>query len=226
MQDAEQIYRQYRSKLLAFIQQRVRDQNIAEDVLHDVFVKILGLNGRLKEPAKITAWLYEVTRNATIDRLRSNRPYDELPGEIAANNDELSAEARLAGFLQPMIDGLPKIYRDAITLSELDGIPLKHIAEHEGVSVSAVKSRVQRGRHMLHAMLVACCAFEFSHDGAIMDYWPKSGGSCRCGGSKNGARTLSKRSLWEEAQQQSAYQLDPDSIGSSPPHCPHGRRNA
>jgi RNA polymerase sigma-70 factor, ECF subfamily len=67
MQNAEQIYRQYRSKLLASIQERVRDEQMAEDVLHDVCVKIVGRNHHLREPAKLTAWLYQVTRNATID---------------------------------------------------------------------------------------------------------------------------------------------------------------
>lgn len=101
MENAEQVYRQYRSKLLAFIQQRVGGQELAQDILHDVFVKILGRENCLREPAKITAWLYQVTRNAIIDRLRSSRPHEELPQEIAANNEECTAEARLASFCSP-----------------------------------------------------------------------------------------------------------------------------
>jgi RNA polymerase sigma-70 factor (ECF subfamily) len=181
MENAEELYRQYRSKLLRFIQHQVRDAELAEDVLHDVFVKIVGRGHRLREPAKITSWLYQVTRNATIDRLRSNRPYGQLPHAIA-NDDGPTAEARLANFLRPMIDMLPQIYRDAIILSDLDGMPLKQIAAREGVSVSAIKSRVQRGRRMLQVMLRDCCAFEFSRDGAIMDFWPKSESGCICSG--------------------------------------------
>jgi RNA polymerase sigma-70 factor, ECF subfamily len=204
MQNAEQVYRQYRSKLLAFIQQRVRDQQMAEDVLHDVFVKIVGRKNCLREPVKITAWLYQVTRNATIDRLRSNRPHEELPQQIVANNEEPTAEARLASFLRPMIDTLPEIYRDTIIFSELNGMPLKQIAEREGITVSAVKSRVQRGRRMLEAMLRDCCAFEFSRDGAIMDFWPKSASSCRCSHSGNGSRVLASGTAAEEAQKPSS----------------------
>ena len=83
VQNAEHVYSQYRSQLLAFIQQRVGDRDLAQDVLHDVFVKIVGRQDCLKESAKITAWLYQVTRNAIIDRLRSSRPHEELPHEIA-----------------------------------------------------------------------------------------------------------------------------------------------
>jgi RNA polymerase sigma-70 factor (ECF subfamily) len=89
----EQVYRQYRSELLAFIQQRVGTREVAQDILHDVFVKILGRTDCLREPAKITAWLYQVTRNAIIDRFRSNRLHQELPQEIPFNNEESTAEA-------------------------------------------------------------------------------------------------------------------------------------
>jgi RNA polymerase sigma-70 factor (ECF subfamily) len=189
MQNVEQVYGAYRSKLLAFIQQRVGSRELAQDILHDVFVKILGRGNSLKEPAKVTAWLYQVTRNAIIDRLRSYKPHEELPPEIAAHNEESTAESKLASFLLPMIEALPEIYHDAILLSDLEGLRLKEIAVREGVTVSAVKSRVQRGRRLLETMLRDCCTLEFSHGGAITDFWPKVDSGCRCGGSRNGAGT-------------------------------------
>jgi RNA polymerase sigma-70 factor, ECF subfamily len=186
-----QVYRQYRSELLAFIQQRVGSRELAQDILHDVFVKILGREDRLREPAKITAWLYQVTRNAIIDRFRSNKFHEELPQEIPANDEESTAEARLAGFLRPMIETLPAIYRDALIMSDIDGLGLKQIAKRDGLTVSAVKSRVRRGRLMLEAMVRDCCTLEFSSRGEIMDFWPRSAGRCRCLNSPNGMRSLS-----------------------------------
>jgi RNA polymerase sigma-70 factor (ECF subfamily) len=178
--NAEQLYTQYRSQLLAFIQQRIGDRDLAQDVLHDVFVKIVSRDDCLREPAKTTAWLYQVTRNAIVDRLRANRPLHELPHEIADDSEAPTAEARLASFLRPMIDTLPGIYREAIILSDLDAVPLKQIAARHGISVSAVKSRVQRGRRILEAMLHDCCAFELSESGMILDFWPKDASGCRC----------------------------------------------
>jgi RNA polymerase sigma-70 factor (ECF subfamily) len=182
VQNADQMYSQYRSKLLGFIRQRVSDRQAAEDILHDVFVKILGRKDCIREPAKITAWLYQVTRNAVVDHLRSSRPHYELPQDIEAEIDESKASAELARCLRPMIDALPATYREAIILSDLDGLPLKQIAGHEGITVSAVKSRVQRGRRMLESMLRDCCALEFSRRGAIMDFWPKVDSACCRGG--------------------------------------------
>jgi RNA polymerase sigma-70 factor (ECF subfamily) len=203
MQNAEQMYRQYRSKLLAFIQHRVGSRELAQDILHDVFVKIIA-HENLREPAKVTAWLYQVTRNAVIDRLRSNRPYEELPQEIAAPNEESTAEARLASFLRPMIESLPAIYRDALILSDLEDLPLKQIAEREGITVSAVKSRVQRGRHMLEKMLRDCCAFEFSRRGAIVDFWPRADSGCRCHDSGNSPSAYPRRTTAEGSRERSS----------------------
>jgi RNA polymerase sigma-70 factor (ECF subfamily) len=204
VQNAEHVYSQYRSQLLGFIQQRVGDRDLAQDVLHDVFVKIIGRLDCLREPAKITAWLYQVTRNTIIDRLRSSRPHEELPQEIAADDEEPTAETRLAGFLRPMIDALPQIYRDAVILSDLDGVPLKQIAERERVTVSAVKSRVQRGRRMLETRMHDCCTLEFSRRGEIMDFWPKSHSGCRCHDSESGPPAFASTAVAEAVLQQSS----------------------
>ena len=185
MQNADQVYREYRSRLLAFIQQRVGARALAEDILHDMFVKLVGRETGLREPAKLTAWLYQVTRNAIVDRFRADRRHEELPQAIADDRDELTAEARLAGCMRPMIDALPEIYRNAISLSDLDGLPLKAIAERAGISVSAVKSRVQRGRRMLETMLTDCCTLELSRHGEIMDFWPKADGRGSCSTSRS-----------------------------------------
>jgi len=99
MQNIEHVYSQYQSRLLGFIRQRVGDPDLSQDILHDVFVKIVGRQDSLREPARITAWLYQVTRNAIIDRLRSSRPYEQLPQEIADAGEVPTAESKLAGFL-------------------------------------------------------------------------------------------------------------------------------
>ena len=174
------MYRQYRSKLLGFITLRVGDRGLAEDILHDVFAKVITREDSLREPAKLTGWLYKVTRNAIIDRLRSNRPFVELPREIEAENEESTAEAKLAACLQPMIEALPETYREAVMLSEIDGMPLKRIAEGQRITLSGVKSRVQRGRQKLEVMLRDCCALEFSRDGTVMDFSPKASSGRPC----------------------------------------------
>ena len=108
-------------------------------------LKVIAREDSLRDSAKLTGWLYQVTRNAIVDLLRSNRRLDELRREIETKNDETGAEAKLSACLQPMIDALLETHRDAVMLSEIDGVPLKRIAEGQRISLSGAKSRVQRG---------------------------------------------------------------------------------
>jgi RNA polymerase sigma-70 factor (ECF subfamily) len=85
-------------------------------------------------------------------------------------------EARLAASLRSMIDCLPEEYREALILTEFEGITQQELAQRLGLSLSGAKSRVQRGRKMLREMLLACCHFEFDRLGKVIDYYPH----CQC----------------------------------------------
>jgi RNA polymerase sigma-70 factor (ECF subfamily) len=81
-----------------------------------------------------------------------------------------------------MIDNLPEPYREAIVLTELEGLTQQQLAERAGLSLSGAKSRVQRGRAMLKAELEACCRFEFDQRGRVMDCEPRRRQPCpECG---------------------------------------------
>src|SRR5260221_14706069 len=78
--------------------------------------------------------------------------------------------------IQEMIDDLPVDYRQALLLTEYEGLTQRELAERLGLSLSGAKSRVQRAREKLKAMLLDCCHFEFDRLGKIIDYQPR----CAC----------------------------------------------
>lgn len=81
-----------------------------------------------------------------------------------------------------MIDALPEPYREAIVLTELEGLTQKTLAQRLGISVSGAKSRVQRGREQLKQMLHECCSFEFDRRGKVIECEPRSRDACgECG---------------------------------------------
>ena len=59
-------------------------------------------------------------------------------------------------------------------LSELQGLKHREVSQIQEISLSAVKSRVQRGRVLLKEMLVDCCSLEFDHEGRLCDYERKN----------------------------------------------------
>jgi len=169
----ENIWQDYHQKLYHFISTRVSGQPaIADDILQDVFIKVYNRIDTLKDDTKLQSWIYQITRNAIIDYYRSRKIPAELPNMLTEKKPEPFTETRqeIASWLQPMIQNLPEPYRETMLLSEINGLPHKVIAEQNGVSISGVKSRVQRGRKMVKEMLTDCCLFEFDHQGRVLDY--------------------------------------------------------
>jgi RNA polymerase sigma-70 factor (ECF subfamily) len=77
-----------------------------------------------------------------------------------------------------MIYSLPERYREALILTEFDGLTQKELAERVGISLSGAKSRVQRGREMLKGMLHECCRFEFDRRGRVIECEPRAEDNC------------------------------------------------
>jgi RNA polymerase sigma-70 factor (ECF subfamily) len=80
-----------------------------------------------------------------------------------------------------MIEGLSQDYRDAITLVELEGLTQQAAAKQMGVSLSGMKSRVQRGRARLKQMLDDCCLIELDRRKGVIDYQSRRADCNLCG---------------------------------------------
>lgn len=171
----EQIWEQYRTSLLVFIQKRVDDPMASEDILQDVFLRIYSNLPTLQDVNRLPGWIYQITRNAVVDYYRSRRPSLPLPEWVTQpeSENEESVEKELACCLLPMIETLPEKYRTAIILSDIDGVPQSQIAESQKITLSAAKSRVQRGRKLLKIMFEDCCVFNFDVRGQLMNYEPR-----------------------------------------------------
>jgi RNA polymerase sigma-70 factor (ECF subfamily) len=176
----ENIWNEFAGKLGQFIRARVADPATAEDILQDVFVKIQGRLDHLEDPAKLQGWLYLITRNAIIDHYRTRKQTTEVPETLLAEPPENDTELDgLKASFRRMIYSLPEPYRDALVLTEFEGLTQKELAERLGISLSGAKSRVQRGREQLREMLQECCTFEFDRRGKVIECQPRAEGGCQ-----------------------------------------------
>ena len=175
-EEIEQIWKEYHDKLLSFIQKRVNDNNMSEDILQDVFVNILTKINTLKNSSKLRSWLYQVTRNAISDYYRDKKKADNIPAGSfdLESEDEDNIMKEVESWVGCLIKGLPDIYRDAVELSEIEGIPQKDIAKMLNISYPNARSRIQRGRNMLKDKLTECCLFNVDVYGNILDYQGKN----------------------------------------------------
>lgn len=171
----EDIWNEFSQQLRGFISKRVSDPADAEDVLQDVFIKLHTRIDTLRESDRLAPWLYQIARNTIADYYRTRRQTMPVPETLAVYDEPAEGEAvtRLASGLTGMIDCLPDKYRQAVVLSELQGVPQQKVAEQLGLSLSGAKSRVQRGRGLLRSALLDCCHFEFDRRGHVIDYTPR-----------------------------------------------------
>ncbi len=170
----------FAEKLGGFIRSRVADPATADDIRQEVFLK---LHRRLQgsgSVANIEAWLFRTARNAVIDHYRTRKKSVALPDSLAAQPVAEDGEfAGLRAAFRRMIASLPDPYREAVTLADLEGLKQADVAARLGISLSGAKSRVQRGREQLKAMLDACCVFEFDRRGGVIDCTPRPAATCQ-----------------------------------------------
>jgi RNA polymerase sigma-70 factor, ECF subfamily len=195
--DTQQIWVEFSGRLRAFIARRVESDADADDILQDVFLRIHRHVETVERRERLVSWLFQVTRNAIADYYRAPGRRRELPAGaphelegrhkehgwdgIGDDDDELrTAKRELAACLRPMIEQLPPRYRTAVTLVDLEGVLQKEAAARAGVSLSGMKSRVQRGRQALEHLLHDCCRIELDAGGRITDYQPRGDGCGPC----------------------------------------------
>lgn len=179
-QRMEAIWHEFSADLGRVIRSRVADPATAEDILQDVFVKLNRNLPQLSESTKVGAWLHLVARNAIIDHYRSRKETVEVPEDLSIGTSVADSEMPgLTAATRRMIDSLPEPDRTALIRTEIDGLTQREFAEELGISLSGAKSRVQRARERLKAMLEDCCRFEFDRRGRIIECDPRSPMDCR-----------------------------------------------
>ena len=151
------LYRAYAQKLLDICRHYVKEEEVAEDLLHDAFVVIFNSIGDLREEKKIEGWMITIVRNLCLKYLQSVEhnlvSLSELSTEIQDEPyDNKTPTIDLAQLLSA-IDALPKGNREVFRLSVLDGLSHQEIGALLGISPHSSSSQLSRAKKMLRAML-------------------------------------------------------------------------
>ena len=156
----EQLVKKYQPQLKSFIRKRVPNKEDAEDILQDVFYQLIKAVEETVNPIEqVTAWLYRVTRNIIINKSKKKQE-EELPSyqydedenvlkefsEVLFNDDNPTPETEYLRSLvwkelETALSELPVEQRKIFELTELEGLPVKEIAENTGIPVNTLLSR-------------------------------------------------------------------------------------
>ncbi len=168
---AETVYNDFHAKLRSFALQRVSDPDVVDDILQDLYLKIHSHVQDLRDTDRLESWMFQIMRNAIADYYRRARPQTDLPDSLPAPvEEEPDATTELAASIGDMVRCLPRKYRQALELTDMQGLSQAELAARLNISVSGAKSRVQRAREKLKEAFLDCCHFEFDRYGRVIDY--------------------------------------------------------
>lgn len=186
----EQMWRDVIAQLRAFVRRRIADPDRADDLVGEILLRVQKGVHAVDDRERLANWVFRVARNAVIDeyrraareRERLMATPTEAPTEdpVPGDDDPAGAVEELTKCLRPLLGGLPPDQRRAVELIDLDGWAQSRAARSEGVSLSGMKSRVQRGRRRLASLLGECCVLTLDARGVPFDFTPPH--RCDCAG--------------------------------------------
>lgn len=176
--EARGAWRELEARLRPYVARRVASTADIDDVLQDTFVRVHRGVGKLADDERFGAWVYRVAASAIGDyrRARGRNPLAPASAEsrepLAAEPDE-NLESELSECVALFVARLPSPYREAVTLTELQGLTQKDAAEMLGIGLPAMKSRVQRGRERIRRMFEECCQISVDCRGRVIECTPR-----------------------------------------------------
>jgi RNA polymerase sigma-70 factor (ECF subfamily) len=187
----EELWRDFSTQLRAFILRRVARPADADDILQIVFLRMARGLVDLRDQDRLLAWMYTLTRNAITDYYRAAVHRRELTVQAVPDvpaddgrlvEDDQRAVRDLAACLLPMLSSLSVEQAAAVRMVDLEGRAQAAAADAAGISLSGMKSRVQRGRTALRHLLLACCEVSQDRRGHVHEYRSRDG-NCDCAAS-------------------------------------------
>jgi RNA polymerase sigma-70 factor (ECF subfamily) len=158
----EMLMRRYNQRLFRVIRSVVMNDDEAEDVLQEAWVRAYEHLDQFAGRASFSTWVTRIAFHEALARTRKNRrwtPLENPEGEImaeaerrqtAAETPEMQAErSQLGRMLEAAVDGLPETYRSVFVLREVEQLSTTETAECLELSEEAVKTRLHRSRALL-----------------------------------------------------------------------------
>ena len=164
------------ARLRPYVARRVASRADVDDVLQEIFIRVhKGLDG-LRDGERFGGWVYRIAEHAVADYARAHAkatnvaPVDNVAApELDRSVECQNLQADLGECVALFVARLPSPYREAITLTELEGLTQKDAAEMLGISTSGMKSRVQRGREKIRDMFDECCKISVDCRGRVVE---------------------------------------------------------
>ncbi|MES1214494.1 MAG: sigma-70 family RNA polymerase sigma factor [Bacteroidota bacterium] len=183
MQAVVDIWKTFDKALYDLICKRVNHHDHCHDILQEVYIKVIQNIDKVENASNTKSYLLRVADNAVVDYYRqcSNKPNKELEEDLLLTEETVLADKSLQladCCLRPMIESLEPIYKEALIMTELEGLTQQQYADKIGISTSNAKIRVHRAKQKLKEVIQSCCTYYFDSYGNVVDSEKKPGNCC------------------------------------------------
>lgn len=184
--DTASLWLAYGKELRHFIQKRVGDPELADDLLQDVFLRIHAHLDTLSHEERVGKWVFQIARNRIADYFKTRKNDFPLPETGPIADGTVLEETIVDGSVEPIlrrgilavISFLPDFDRQLIRLSVCGDIPQIELARRFNMPYSSVKSRVQRAKKKMKDLMTCYCHVEQDVCGRVTDMVPKTENEC------------------------------------------------
>lgn len=166
------IWADFHKELKSFILNKTRNPADTDDILQEVFVKIIRNIDKVNQADNLRHYLYRIVRNAINDYFRNRKQVvdnAEMEEKLTEEETESLNTTIAECCIKPFINKLPDNYRDALLITEFQDMSQKDLAQKLNISYSGAKSRVQRGKEKLKELLIQCCDYKSDAYGNIVE---------------------------------------------------------
>lgn len=172
--DVPQLWMEHKDRLKYFILKRVKDPEVANDILQEVLLKVYKFCLSKSGVRNVRSWLFQIAQNTIIDHYRKQSKFSQKEVPEIPEEEENAAFKEASNYIVPMLNFLPEKYAIPVKLSDIDGLSQLEVAGKLGLSLSAAKSRIRRGRQLLMEEFITCCNFQKDAAGNLLSFEVKS----------------------------------------------------
>ncbi len=158
--DFYEVYEQHYDRVRGFILASVKNRWVADDLVQETFLRVLQNLSKVRDPAKLSSWIFRIATNLCQDYFRSpsrkvmcfeDNPAGELPGESSLEKEIERYQTSL--LVQDVIKLLPEPMRQVIFLCDIKEESQQEAAEVLGITLDNLKVRLHRARKQLKAIM-------------------------------------------------------------------------
>lgn len=168
-----QAWQEHEAELFHFLLARLNSRDDAEDLLQEVFIRLLRHGDDFCSVTQPRAWLYRVARNGLIDRQRTQKTFSPLSEALPNEEHERAPVDELDACVWRNLAQLSPEDHLIIEQCDLHGMPQKDFAAQNGLSLAATKARLRRAREKLKAAILHNCQVRFDEAGKVCCHKPR-----------------------------------------------------